>query len=223
MLPSLEDQFIADSYFGVLHTANEPISGGLQTVYDGYGNASPLKISTTNIQIGTLNYPISGGEDGQFLGMSDGEMMFISIFPINSVFFTTTNTNPSAFLGGTWIRIGQGKFISSVGTGTDDGGVNKTIGSGNNSGSWKFPFSIPNHSHGVGRFQFNDDHLFILGSWNDGVSYTMGRTTGEDPYGEVVGNGSPRGTKTSLPINKQDGTAEVEPPSFGLYMWQRTA
>lgn len=40
-------------------------------------------------------------------------------FPIDSVYVTYTNTNPSTFLGGTWIQFSQGRVLVGVGNGSD--------------------------------------------------------------------------------------------------------
>ena len=42
-----------------------------------------------------------------------------AMFPIGSVYITTTNTNPSTFLKGTWERFGQGRTLVGEGTGND--------------------------------------------------------------------------------------------------------
>lgn len=33
------------------------------------------------------------------------------IYPIGSIFINTTNTNPSSFLGGTWVSFGSGRTL----------------------------------------------------------------------------------------------------------------
>jgi hypothetical protein len=223
-LPDLTNEFIADSYKGVLHTANQPVTGTeLKQVYDGLGNETGLKISSTTIGIGNSTIP-SEGNLGEALVFDDtGRIQAVSLFPIGAVYFTTTPDNPQTFLGGVWSRIAQGRFIAGVGTGTD-GTYSRTLSSGNTGGNYENSSVIPDHKHGVGKFQSNDDHLFILGDWSDGNLYTMGRTTGEDPYIQLTNQtGSPRGTITSLPIENSTIDFDNTPPAFGLYVWSRTA
>lgn len=40
--------------------------------------------------------------------------LMLKIYPVGSLYFSTTSTNPGSFLGGTWQRYGNGKAIVGV-------------------------------------------------------------------------------------------------------------
>lgn len=321
MLPSLKDQFIADTYTGFLHTSNQSInSGEVKTVYDGLGNPSPLKISTSEIKLGTLSYPLSGGGDGNVLGMADGKLTFINFlsggndndvlsvsdgevkflgggniltmsggelkfingndgdlmtisngeveflgggndgdvlgmvdgkpkftkptddgevfdfFPIGSVYFTAINMNPKDFIGGKWIRIGQGKFIASEGTGTDINSTTKTISKGNNSGEYSHTLTegeIPAHTHegfNVIWGHGNGDHNLVDSgiNWNENIvgKRIMVHENSGHTARDVSSPVPTRMHRDGQPMLNNSGGGEPHnntPPSFGLYMWQRVS
>lgn len=206
MLPSLKDQFVADTYHGLLHTANKPLSAGLQTVYDGFGNESKLQLSKNGVRVGNLNIPTVAGQSGEVIGVVGDDIGFVSMFPIGAVYFTANNMNPSSFLGGTWLNISQGRFIVGVGTGTDSNGDAKTFTQGTNEGEYQHSISIdemPLHKHNVlGRQErFGRTNSSSKLSTGSDITQKKGET-------DTVGGG--------LPHNNT-------PPSFGLYVWQRTA
>jgi hypothetical protein len=126
-------------------------------------------------------------------------------YPIGSVYFSANSTNPATSLGfGTWSQVGQGRVIVGVGTGTDINSVTATFPAGNDSvGEYVHTLStteIPAHSH----------------------------TT---PYGTgnvIAGSGTPAvfpGAGGTLSSNNTGGggTHNNVQPSFGLYIWKRTA
>ena len=45
------------------------------------------------------------------------------IYPVGSLFISTTSTNPTAYLGGTWVRWGQGRMPVSVSDSDSDFGA----------------------------------------------------------------------------------------------------
>jgi hypothetical protein len=51
----------------------------------------------------------------------------LGLYPIGSIYISTTATNPSAFLPGSWQAAAEGRVLIGVGTGTDDNAVNKSI------------------------------------------------------------------------------------------------
>ena len=55
--------------------------------------------------------------------------IFLVIYPVGSLYFSTSNSNPSTFLGGTWQAWGQGRVPVGVNTGdTSFNTVEKTGG-----------------------------------------------------------------------------------------------
>jgi hypothetical protein len=221
-MSSLKQQYIADSYGGLLHTNSKALSSAtFQQVYDGYGNSSPVKLSKDTMQLGEVQYPYESAPLGQVMKSNGKHAVFGDIFPVGAVYFTAINTNPSTFLGGTWTQIATGRFIVGVGSG-NDGISTKTFAAGNNFGEYDHTLTIsemPNH-----------DHYSIINVNNYGAGAL--KAGGYMNWYYDAGGGS------WIPIQNESGTTpdagrtsstggsqshNNTPPSFGLYLWQRTA
>ena len=203
---SLTNTNISDTYPGVLHAKGEPIpASGLQYVYDGFGNKSSLKI----------------GQAGQGIDI-DGDLgsSFIdALYPVGAVIFSADNTNPGVrFSGTTWTQEAEGRFIAGVGTG-DDGTNTQAVPAGNDStGKYKHPLTeaeLPQHNHNT----FKD----ISSSTNNTQNFAARKDAsgGSQNYAIQSTTETPDVFPTS---NTGSGTAHNNtPPSFGLYVWKRTA
>ncbi len=226
---NLTNEFIADTYTGVLHTANQPVTGtALRQVYDGLGNETSIKISSQTVQVGNLVFPTSGTLGQTLIFNTNGNLEAGSLFPVGSVYFTTTDTNPSTFLGGVWIRIAQGRFIAGVGTGSD-GTTSKNLSSGNTGGTYNHTLSeseMPSHSH--------EGETGTIGASGELIS--VGVPTVLDDRTSMVHEN--KGHTTRFPQENKplrlDGQVFLEntggnqphentPPGFGLFVWSRTA
>lgn len=200
MLPDLTDQFIADSYTGILHTSKIPTTGtNLPKVYDGLGNKTSFSIG-------------SDGNGGSFTGtLSSGNYsignyatLIDYLYPIGSVYFSVDNNPPTTrFTGTSWTRISEGRFIVGVGSDKDDGGFTKTFTEGENSGEYQHTLTVaemPSHTHKLNNFKYvgdrdNDENK---GYWDKGGTVQTESTGGDLPHNNT-------------------------PPGFGLYVWQRTS
>ena len=203
---SLTNTNISDTYPGVLHAKGEPIpASGLQDVYDGFGNKSSLKI----------------GRAGQGIDI-DGDLgsSFIdALYPVGAVIFSADNTNPGVrFSGTTWTQEAEGRFIAGVGTG-NDGSNTQAVPAGNDStGKYKHTLTeaeLPQHNHNT----FKD----ISSSTNNTENFAARKDAsgGSQNYAIQSTVETPDVFPTS---NTGSGTAHNNiPPSFGLYVWKRTA
>jgi len=218
-LPDLTELNVSDTYKGVLHTSNVIFTeSNLPPIYDGLGNKSSLKLGADG-----NGASVSGCLSADCLTITGYPSIIDYLYPVGAVYLDTLDVNPQTrFVGTSWIKIANGRFIAGVGTGTDINGVTKVFTSGDNNTTYQNIIPTIPHIHGIGRFESNDDPIFPLQDWNDGTTYTMGRSTGEDPYKEFYGQtGSPRGIVSSLPLTNEDTTVGNTPPGFGLYIWQR--
>lgn len=124
-------------------------------------------------------------------------------FPIDCYYFAAVDTDPNTLLGfGTWVKAGEGKFLTVVGEGTDANGVTRQITEGDNDGEYEVTLTeqqMPRHSH----------------------EYTLENTRGSGSSGAEDGNSSFSQEQTSAAGNDQ--AHSNTPPSFGMYMWRRTA
>lgn len=214
MPASLANNFISDLYTSLLHLSGLTLGTELDYVYDGAGNQTGIALSGTRVVINNIIQP-QASSITEFIDF---------LYPVGSILLTTTTTNPSVrFTGTTWTQVAQGKFLVGTGTGSD-GSTSKTFTTGSNSGNYSS--TLPPHIHGVGRFtsEFNNDAYWIKGDWDDGVTYTMRYMPGDGTgFGDVATTGTPYGIKTSLPIEVSTSqTLNITPPSYGIYIWQRT-
>ena len=134
-----------------------------------------------------------------------------TVYPVGSIYITTSDTSPASFLGGSWERYAKGRTLIGVNEKDKDfidathsgGSKTQTVDGANFRAHIKFD--------PAGRIWFQQDESSE--PWNsttsvNNVSYDW--TTGT------------WGTKTGVPIsNKQ--TLNNLPPFQTVYMWRRTA
>lgn len=130
-----------------------------------------------------------------------------SLHPIGSIYLSIDSTNPSTLFGGTWEQIAQGMCLVGVGTGTDINSNTKEFVVGNNDGEYSHTLTIsemPEHNHNLSLYQ---------GTQNDRGNATI---RGIDHINDTSNN--------SLVNNTGGGVAHnIVQPTFGLYIWKRTA
>lgn len=175
------------------------------------------------------------------------------IYPVGSVYYTTFkdfDPNMVASFPGTWVRVAEGQFIVTAGTGTDSGGQSKTFTTGSNGGVYAQSLNeshLPIHSHSM-------EHTHTTTAQSAKTTPSGGAHGHTSKYQEdCSGSGSKNlaysaGTKTqtSLIVSSGAHTHNIEhthtistctdntgskgagapvhtvPPAFGLYAWQRT-
>lgn len=229
-MKSLENQFISDTYPSLLHTLNDsgvPASG-VDDIYDGGGNQTALSLGAKgngavvsgSFKAGNVTYPLS----------ESPKNLIDVLFPIGSVYFTATNQNPSTFMGGTWSSIAEGRVVIGVGTGTDSTGDQKTFEAGTNDGTYSKSLdstNIPPHYHYVA----NSDivQATSANALTESKSVSVGAAVSLDQAYLLKGSTTkPTLGRTSTFGNTSttDGLGSpvsITPPSFGLYIWKRTA
>lgn len=204
---SLTNTNISNTYVGVLHAKGAALPAtGQEDVYDGFGNKSALKVGRAGEGIDV---------DGT-LGDAFKTAIAEAIYPIGSVTFSQDNTNPgSRFTGTTWVQIATGRFIAGQGAG-NDGTEAKTIPAGNDTtGKYNHPLTtaeLASHSHALDQLSNNagiDGDFFGQGVYNNQQRDAVGRQGAVNTFTSAsTGSGTPHNNM---------------PPSFGLYVWQRTS
>lgn len=76
------------------------------------------------------------------------------LFPIGSTYLTTTKTNPSTFLGGTWTLVNEGYALMSV-------SANDAGGKYNGSSNSKSVSGVPAHTHTISKSEAYSDRSQI--------------------------------------------------------------
>ena len=151
----------------------------------------------------------SGGKDNDILHEGNGDLIIKTIkpllldllYPIGSIKPTENNVNPSTTLGGTWELVGQGKFIVGVGTGTDKNGVSKTFVAGANEGEYEHKITM--------------GELPVLKSSDEAPEYgLLPSSQGATGFANRVIVARKVDEQTSIDLTS---------PSYGLYIWKRTA
>ena len=106
-----------------------------------------LKEAVTNISEsnGTVTVTKSDGSSFTF-----SSFKLDNVYPVGSIYMSTSPTNPHNLFGGTWEAYAQGRVLIGVGQGTDANGVKKTFNAGATGGEYEHTLTvgeIPAHSH----------------------------------------------------------------------------
>lgn len=126
-----------------------------------------------------------------------------NIYPIGSIFLTTSDTNPSTYFGGTWQKMSGGFLYACVSTIDND--ITNTPGSA----SYNTTLTInqmPRHNHET-TFKF---------SYGQGSDYAITWTNGQwqGPYGNALG---------AFAMNETGGSEghNHNIPHIGVWVWKR--
>jgi hypothetical protein len=157
------------------------------------------------------NAVASGGGGG---GLTKAEIVDF-IYPVGSLFISTTSANPSTYLDGTWTQI-KDKFLLSAGdtytAGSTGGSADAVVVSHNHSASTA---SAGSHSHTF-KYRNNMGTGSATGSPHS-ASYTSGT-------GDIETNSTGAHTHTvTVSSNGVSGTGKNMPPYLAVYVWKRTA
>jgi hypothetical protein len=205
-MSTLTDTYIDDTYDGAIHADGPLPSTGVGQLYDGIGTKASLSI----------------GADGNGINvtgniLNNGVSIMDLIYPVGSVYFSMDATIPALFsASGTWISLAAGRFIVGVGGYTDSNGEFKNFGAGNNAGEYSHQLStseLPSHKHSVTYGVVSQGGVGSTGNPNVLVS-TKGLASAEGESADA-----------SLHISYAGGGTRHNniTPSFGLFVFQRTA
>ena len=144
---------------------------------------------------------VSGTLDSKSV-KQNGRTLLDMFYPVGAIFITTVNTNPSSYMGGSWVRFGNGQTL--VGVNESDGDFNsvqKTGGSKSHTIDYEnFPARATiqkSWKGGTVSYAPWQGGSVSAGKWIVSTPYDMG-----EPYGRAISNLQPYIT---------------------VYMWRRTA
>lgn len=123
------------------------------------------------------------------------------LFPVGSIYISVTNTNPSSFLGGTWVAFGQGRTL--VGVDTSQSEFNTVQKTGGAKTVTLDIAHIPPHSH------------VIPNGYLDNQIDADVRASGVGSYLSGMG--------TSTAITGSGQAHNNLQPYITVYFWRRTA
>ena len=229
-LPNLLQQPISETYKGLLHTSNVPIEENtLAVVYDGKGNKSSMKLGKENNGV-----EFSGKVKATDFSIRDFTTIVDYLYPKGAIYLSTTDTNPgSRFLGTSWEKVSEGKFLVGVANNAlDANSKTKSFSVGNNNGNYENTLTtnqMPSHTHtGIN---------VIAAAGSTASTYSSGKTTALDRQvvikHETGGHSVTKTTDVNITLHKDglvilDPTGggqpiENTPPSYGVYIFKRIA
>lgn len=151
------------------------------------------------------------------------------VYPVGSIYISTSSTSPATLFGGTWTAI-QNRFLVAAGS---------SYSAGSTGGSATHAHTSAAHKHGAGFESGGDGDLWATVSGNTGYIYFRedGTVTGSvatwpathrvsGTYGTTsnsVGGGADVRGFTSTTTPGPTGSSSSLPPYLSVYMWQRTA
>lgn len=136
------------------------------------------------------------------------------IYPVGAVYITYNNVNPQTFLGGTWVRFGEGRTLIGQGTGSD-GTNSMTFNDQSSGGKYK-----TTHSHNTS-FGWDDNYFYAAspsGKGNKDYSRTSSVANGY-----ALTNVSIKTVTSSKVQWTEDSTQSNVQPYVTVYFWRRTA
>ena len=134
-------------------------------------------------------------------------------YPVGSIYLSWDNTNPQSFMGGTWVRMAEGRGLFGIGYSTGKDGYNGQVGEHEEFGSWKHTITtdeMPNHKHGV-YIQNTSGNPQI-----DAPTWTVALPNNWKQYSSA--------TKLFAPSTSTQGGNKpfyIMPPYIGIYVWRR--
>lgn len=136
-------------------------------------------------------------------------------YPIGSIYLSWDNTNPQTFMGGTWVRMAEGRGLFGIGYSTDKDGYKGQVGEHEEFGSWKHTIAtdeMPSHEHGV-YIQNTSGNPQI-----DAPQWTIAFPNNWKQYSSAT-------KLLASSTSKKGGNQSfyIMPPYIGIYVWRRTA
>lgn len=166
----------------------------------------------------TSTFTVTNGESNYKPAVDALEKRIDAMFPIGSVYITTTNTNPSTFLKGTWEQFGQGRTLIGEGTG-NDGSTSMSFTANDTGGSYNH-----NHIYGVKVSTYYSSNVNIRlrkpdGSWQDGTK----DVTEYAYFNNSIQTSNKNVNAPSYKNESNTSDSSSIQPYIIVYFWKRTA
>lgn len=136
-------------------------------------------------------------------------------YPVGSIYLSWDNTNPQTFMGGTWVRMAEGRGLFGVGRSTGRNGFAASVGEHEEFGDWNHTISVdemPSHNHGV-YIQNTSGNPQV-----DAPQWTIAFPNNWKQYSSAT-----RLLASSTTNKGGNQSFYTMPPYIGIYVWRRTA
>ena len=140
---------------------------------------------------------------------------FDKVYPVGSIYISTSSTNPSTIYGGTWERYGQGKTLVGLNEGEPEfNTINKTGGEKTHTLTIN---EMPSHNHNLG------GHTFLWGENVGNVNIKNANAeTGATSQNRLYTYQNQYGWVNTL-VNGGSQPHNNLQPYITVYMWKRTS
>ena len=167
----------------------------------------PLKMQETNLQTEEVQPRLlaaTAADNNKYVTMAEMKSSMLTMYPVGAIYLSTSSTNPSNFIGGTWVAYGQGRTLVGVGSSDKAFTINETGGEPTH----KLTIAeMPSHTHSI--YGWNSSANGALpeqGSWN-----WTGHVPSDWSRNDIVSSTGGNGAHNNLQ------------PYIVCYMWKRTA
>ena len=195
----------------------------------GDGTGYGMYIRSTLTSSGNLTWGKQTGSstwqaERTILDSGNYKTFLLNAFPVGAIYITTTNTNPSTFLGGTWTQFAQGRVLIGAGQG-NDGTTSMSFTSLGTYGKYK-------HQHNPGTLGADWNH-FASGNRmymdyreiNNGTNYpeNMRLYIGSSDLQSMTDRTDSETNASQIGISGKTENTDNIMPGIGVYMFRRTA
>lgn len=160
-------------------------------------------------------YVFKATNEDKTVTVLDSENFLNKLYPVGAIYLTWNNNNPGNFLGGTWVRMAEGRGLFGVGRSTGRNGLAGNVNEHEEFGDWKHTISVdemPSHNHGVYIQNTVGDPQVDAPQW------TIAFPNNWKQYSSAT-----RLLASSTTNKGGNQTFYIMPPYIGIYVWRRTA
>lgn len=160
-------------------------------------------------------YVFKATNEDKTVTVLDSENFLNKLYPVGAIYLTWNNNNPGNFLGGTWVRMAEGRGLFGVGRSTGRNGFAGNVNEHEEFGDWKHTISVdemPSHNHGV-YIQNTVGNPQV-----DAPQWTIAFPNNWKQYSSAT-----RLLASSTTNKGGNQTFYIMPPYIGIYVWRRTA
>lgn len=170
-----------------------------------------------------INLETLGVTDRALTGVSiNGRSLLDHIYPVGSIYMSTSATNPTNFFGGTWVAWGAGRV--PVGFNGSDGNFNSSEKTGGSKTiNIYHSHTVNTHAH-IGTVGYDENNYYTSNAFGSTVrsynGYAFNAKWSEPTNPVRLSYTSPESPGTNAQLS---GSQSILQPYITCYMWKRTA